>query len=146
MTCLCRLLRDLHTVEANLEFWQSRLHQGSHLRFMLFGQGPVSFAHDVLCTLERKHRQRMISATDKIERRVSSALRLTTTPCLVPKNTQVTSRHSCPWFRRRSVLQGNLNLLTAEPFTFGHLFIPVAIADLASPLACCTHCQLFAVC
>ena len=72
MTCLRRLLRDLHTVEANLEFWQNRLHQGSHLRFMLFGQGPVSFAHDVLSTLERKHRQRMTSATDKIERRVSA--------------------------------------------------------------------------
>lgn len=38
---------------------------------MLFGQGPVSFAHDVLSTLERKHKQRMTSATDKIERRVS---------------------------------------------------------------------------
>ncbi|DBA83396.1 hypothetical protein WJX79_000744 [Trebouxia sp. C0005] len=65
-----RLLRDLHTVEANLEFWQNRLHQGSHLRFMLFGQGPLSFAHDVVSTLERKHKQRMTSATDKIERRV----------------------------------------------------------------------------
>lgn len=66
----CRLLRDLHIVEANLEFWQNRLHQGSHLRFMLFGQGPLSFAHDVVSTLERKHKQRMTSATDKIERRV----------------------------------------------------------------------------
>lgn len=74
MTCLCRLLRDLHTVEANLEFWQNRLHRGSHLRFMLFGQGPVSFAHDVLSTLERKHRQRTTSATDKIERRVGPHL------------------------------------------------------------------------
>ena len=85
MTCLHRLLRDLHTVEANLEFWQNRLHQGSHLRFMLFGQGPVSFAHDVLCTLERKRRQRMTSATDKIERRVSSIVYLTLTPCLIAK-------------------------------------------------------------
>ena len=66
----CRLLRDLHTVDANLEFWQNRLHQGSHLRFMLFGQGPLSFAHDVVSTLERKHKQRKTSATDKIERRV----------------------------------------------------------------------------
>lgn len=81
MTCLRRLLRDLHTVEANLEFWQNRLHRGSHLRFMLFGQGPISFAHDVLSTLERKHRQRMTSATDKIERRVSSPLCITTTLC-----------------------------------------------------------------
>ena len=46
---------------------------------MLFGQGPVSFAHDVLSTLERKHRQRMTSATDKIERRVSSPLCVTMT-------------------------------------------------------------------
>lgn len=37
---------------------------------MLFGQGPLSFAHDVVSTLERKHKQRMTSATDKIERRV----------------------------------------------------------------------------
>lgn len=72
--CLqCRLLRDLHTVEATLEFWQNRLHQGSHLRFMLFGQGPISFAYDVVSALERKHKQRMTSATDKIERRVRSA-------------------------------------------------------------------------
>ena len=94
----CRLLRDLHTVEANLEFWQNRLHQGSHLSFMLFGQGPVSFAHDVLLTLERKHRQRMTSATDKIERRVGSLSLKVAKPCVMTYTDTF-----LPWHMRYSV-------------------------------------------
>lgn len=84
----CRLLRDLQEVEANLDFWQNRLHQGSHLRFMLFGQGPISFASDVISALERKHKQRMSSATDKIERRVTIKTR--TCSCM-----SLISAHAC---------------------------------------------------
>ena len=59
-------------MDRNLHFWQARLKQGSHLRFMLFGQGPLSFVKDVVSGVRDKRHKRLLSATDKIERRVSS--------------------------------------------------------------------------
>eukprot|EP00891_Asterochloris_glomerata_P003299 jgi/Astpho2/3299/Aster-x0572 len=65
-----RLLKDMKAVDRNLHFWQARLKQGSHLRFMLFGQGPLSFVKDVVSGVRDKRHKRLLSATDKIERRI----------------------------------------------------------------------------
>ena len=66
------MLKDMKAVDRNLHFWQARLKQGSHLRFMLFGQGPLSFVKDVVSGVRDKRHKRLLSATDRIERRVSS--------------------------------------------------------------------------
>lgn len=68
---MSRLVWDLSSVEASLDFWTERLRQGQHLRTMLFGQGPVSFAKDICLTVARKQQQRQLTATDRIEQRVS---------------------------------------------------------------------------
>ena len=67
----CRLVRDLSVVEENLDFWAESLRQGQHLRTIMFGQGPLSFARDMRRVLAG-HRSDW-SATDRIERRVSGA-------------------------------------------------------------------------
>ena len=74
MLCLVRrrLVRDLSVVEENLDFWAESLRQGQHLRTILFGQGPLSFAKDMRRALAG-HRSEW-SATDRIERRVGGAL------------------------------------------------------------------------
>jgi len=59
---------ELSLVEKNLDFWVERLRQGKHLRTMLFGQGPVSFAKDVRQIITRQERRD--TASERIERRV----------------------------------------------------------------------------
>ena len=43
-----RIIHDLHTTEANLNFWKQILDQGSHSRFHLLSMGPAAFARDVM--------------------------------------------------------------------------------------------------
>jgi hypothetical protein len=65
----CRLVSELSLVEKNLDFWVERLRQGKHLRTMLFGQGPVSFAKDLKQIIRKQERRD--TASERIERRVS---------------------------------------------------------------------------
>ena len=75
-----RLIWDLSRVEKSLEFWSERLRQDQHLRTMLFGQGPVSFAKDVTRIVSR--RQSAHSPSDRIERRVRSCFMSRLALCL----------------------------------------------------------------
>lgn len=75
-----RLIWDLSRVEKSLEFWSERLRQDQHLRTMLFGQGPVSFAKDVTRIVSR--RQSAHSPSDRIERRVTSSIISSLAICL----------------------------------------------------------------
>lgn len=70
--CVRRLVWALNVVEANLDFWVERLRQGQHLRTMLFGQGPVSFARDVYLILAQRRHEHQLTATDRLEQRVGS--------------------------------------------------------------------------
>ena len=73
---MCRLLKDLAGVEADLAFWKRRLSEGSHGRFLLLSRGPSSFIRSLSAAVHRHAPQgegsKRLSAADKIERRVSS--------------------------------------------------------------------------
>ena len=84
----------MKAVDRNLHFWQARLKQGRHLRFMLFGQGPLSFVKDVVSGVRDKRHKRLLSATDKIERRVSSCWWLL--ECMARKSSIVRMRCLLP--------------------------------------------------
>ena len=86
-----RLVSELSLVERNLDYWLERLRQGKHLRTMLFGQGPVSFAKDVRNLLPIHKSERRDTASERIERRVSVALDALClhTSCLGPRNSRI---------------------------------------------------------
>lgn len=71
-----RLLHDAAAVDASLGFWSGRLRGGAHARLLLLGQGPVSFAADVLAALRRNLGR--LSATEQIERKVGGPATLYT--------------------------------------------------------------------
>lgn len=78
---MCRVLKDLAGIDADLAFWKRRLSEGSHGRFLLLSRGPSSFIRSLSAAAHRRAPQeegsKQLSAADKIERRVrfgSSAL------------------------------------------------------------------------
>jgi hypothetical protein len=73
---LSRLLHAISITQRHLRFWQARLKAGSHGSFLLLGRGPGGFAADVLERLGvRQQQQTGISASDRIQERVSEAWR-----------------------------------------------------------------------
>lgn len=68
-----RLLHAIDAADSSLCFWRQRLKQGSHLSFLLLGQGPTSFVLDCVDALRSRLRlgaSKQPNATDQIERRV----------------------------------------------------------------------------
>ena len=76
MICMCRVLKDLAGINADLAFWKRRLSEGSHGRFLLLSRGPSSFFRTLSAAVRRHAPQveeegsKQLSAADKIERRV----------------------------------------------------------------------------
>ncbi|KAH7618699.1 hypothetical protein Ndes2526B_g05616 [Nannochloris sp. 'desiccata'] len=73
-----RILAEMDTIEANLQFWTRRLDEGRHFWFTLFRRGPVEFAKKVAQLVRRGRRQEgnqipendLVSDAELVEKRV----------------------------------------------------------------------------
>lgn len=73
-----RILAELDTIEANLQFWTRRLNAGRHFWFTLFRRGPIGFAKKVAQLVRHGRRQEgdqisrndLVSDAELVEKRV----------------------------------------------------------------------------
>jgi len=74
-----RVLAELNTIEANLQFWTRRLDVGRHFWFTLFRRGPIEFAKKVAQLVRHGRRQQghhqvfendVVSDAELVEKRV----------------------------------------------------------------------------